>query len=419
MTIKQNKIPNGWKEVQLKDIFFFKNGLNKEKKYFGIGTPIVNYVDVYKLNSFTQKDLSGKVDVTESEQERFTVATGDVFFTRTSETLKEIGFASVSLGSFKNTVFSGFILRARPKNKRLFSRYCKYCFNTQEARKEIMRKSSMTTRALTSGSSLNHVHIPLPPLPEQNRIVKVLETWDSYLEKLHEKIETKQKIKKGLMQQLLTGKKRLPGFSKNWKKVKLREIGKTYPGLTGKTKADFGAGEPYISYMNIYSNTKINTNITDFVIINTHDNQNQATFGDLFFTTSSETPNEVGISSVLLNKNINGLYLNSFCFGFRLNNFEVLSPEFSQFYFRGQQFRKAMQRIAQGASRFNLSKKYFLETEIKIPNNIEEQNAIAKILTTADEEIEKLEKQKEMVEDQKKYLLNNLITGKIRVPKND
>lgn len=126
----------------------------------------------------------------------------------------------------------------------------------------------------------------------------------------------------------------------------------------------------------------------------------------------------MGISSVLLDKNVEDVYLNSFCFGFRLNDFKTITPIFAQYYFRGQGFRKQMTRIAQGASRYNLSKKYFLDTKISIPKDAGEQVAIANILMAAHNEIDALKKELTLLKEQKKYLLNNLITGKIRTPEN-
>lgn len=202
---------------------------------------------------------------------------------------------------------------------------------------------------------------------------------------------------------------------RGWKKVRLDNIGKTYQGIIGKNKDDFGKGEQFISYMNIYSNPKLNTRINDLVDIKEDEKQNKAKYGDLFFTTSSETPNEVGISSVLLDKNARDLYLNSFCFGFRLNNFKVIIPEFAQFYFRGQDFRKQMTRIAQGASRFNLSKKYFLDTLITIPENTKEQNRIVDVLEIWDKYLEELSKKIEIKKKIKKGLMQTLLSGRVRL----
>jgi type I restriction enzyme S subunit len=241
-----------------------------------------------------------------------------------------------------------------------------------------------------------------------------LDTWERVIEKLTNKIKIKKNTRRSLMQKLLTGDVRLTGFTDKWQAVKLIDLGNTYAGIMGKGKDDFGSGKAFITYMNIYSSSSINPDNCGFVKIDDGENQNKAKYGDIFFTTSSETPDEVGISSVLLDKNARELYLNSFCFGFRLSDFKILTPEFSQFYFRGQKFRKQMTRIAQGASRYNLSKRYFLDTTIEIPSSINEQNAIADILRLADKEIADLEKKLSILKDQKKYLLNNLITGTIR-----
>jgi len=200
-----------------------------------------------------------------------------------------------------------------------------------------------------------------------------------------------------------------------WSEYKMNDIGKTYPGITGKDKDDFGKGKPFVSYMNVYSNSKTNLNIKTLVDISDNENQNRVKYGDIFFTTSSETPNEVGMSSVLLSKNFKDLFLNSFCFGFRLNNFKIIIPEFARFYFRGRYFRKEMTRIAQGISRFNLSKKYFLYTSIVVPDSIEEQNKIVQILETWDNYLEKLNKKIEIKKQIKKGLMQNLLTGKVRL----
>ena len=94
-----------------------------------------------------------------------------------------------------------------------------------------------------------------PEKSEPERIARVLEVWDEYIEKLEQKIALKEQVKMGLMQQLLTGKLRLPGFNSEWKYYSMKELGDTYSGLSGKGKDDFGSGEPFITYMNIYKHT--------------------------------------------------------------------------------------------------------------------------------------------------------------------
>jgi len=261
---------------------------------------------------------------------------------------------------------------------------------------------------------VNGIMIPLPPLPEQEAIASVLECWDNAIQRYEEKIQKKKNIKKGLMQRLLTGKQRLPGFDGEWVQKSLGDLGRTFPGLSGKTIADFGSGEPFVTYMNVFSNQVVSDENYGHVSISKGDKQNTLNYGDVLFTTSSETPNEVGMSSVFLSYRKN-VYLNSFCFGFRLNSFSEIEPAFAQYLFRSKQFRRSMTRIAQGASRYNLSKRYFLLTEVLFPP-LPEQKAIASVLSTADAEIKALEKKVASLQDQKKFLLNNLVTGTIRLP---
>lgn len=167
------------KEYCLGELFEFKNGLNASKEQFGHGKPIVNYVNVYKKNSIVSSDLTGRVELDASTIERYRVKRGDVFFTRTSETREEVGFASVLLENIEDCVFSGFVLRARPITNVILPEFCKYCFATYEIRKQIIQSSTLTTRALTNGTSLSKVKIMIPPLEEQNRIVTILDRFDT------------------------------------------------------------------------------------------------------------------------------------------------------------------------------------------------------------------------------------------------
>ena len=264
----------------------------------------------------------------------------------------------------------------------------------------------------------NDVHIErilLPPLCEQEKIAEILGTWDTAIEKLSALIEQKKRLKKGLMQRLLTGNIRFSKSTYPWKKIKLIEIGSTYTGLSGKNKDDFGKGAKFIPYMNIYQNNKIDLNFLENVEILPNETQNTVQYGDIFFTTSSETPEEVGFSSVLLTKINYPLYLNSFCFGFRLNDFNTLIPEYAVYLFRSKQVKKIMYKLAQGATRFNLSKNELMKQKIYIPTDISEQRAIADILSKADEEITLLTRKLSALKTQKTGLMQKLLTGQIRV----
>lgn len=188
----------------LKELFVIKNGLNKEKKDFGIGTPIINYVDVYKNRGLHKDDIKGLVNSNESELSRFKCTKGDVFFTRTSETKEEVGFPSVLLDDIENCVFSGFLLKATPITDKLDAHYCKYCFFTNQFRQEVEKRATLTTRALTNSTSLYKISIPIPPLSTQHSIVSTLDAFEQYISKLERLITLREKQYAYYREKLLT-----------------------------------------------------------------------------------------------------------------------------------------------------------------------------------------------------------------------
>ncbi len=162
----------------------------------------------------------------------------------------------------------------------------------------------------------------------------------------------------------------------------LGELGVFYGGLSGKSKNDFNNGNSkYITYMNVFSNISVDIKINDFVKVNKEEKQNKVNFGDVLFTGSSETPDECGMSSVLTENIEEALYLNSFCFGFRLHDINLFSPEFLKYLFREEQIRKQITKTTSGVTRFNISKKRFDKIKIPIPP-LAIQQEIVKILDT-------------------------------------
>ncbi len=262
--------------------------------------------------------------------------------------------------------------------------------------------------------------VPVPPLPEQRKIAQILSTWDRGIATTEKLIDASKQQKKALMQQLLTGKKRLidpetgKAFEGEWEEVKLGDLGKTFTGLTGKTKEHFGRGSKYIPYINIFRNSSVDMNALELVDVRPSEKQNLVKYGDIFFTTSSETPEEVGMSSVILEEVDESVYLNSFCFGFRPHNFNRVKPEFIRYLLRSEKVRRSISLLAQGATRYNLSKTQLLKITLNIPS-LGEQQKIASVLTAADKEIELLEAKLVHFKQEKKALMQQLLTGKRRV----
>ena len=172
---------------------------------------------------------------------------------------------------------------------------------------------------------------------------------------------------------------RFKGFSDAWEQRKLGDVGETYTGLSGKTKADFGHGQArFVTYMNVFSNPISNPEMTEPIEIDPK--QNEVEVGDVFFTTSSETPEEVGMSSVLLEKR-GKIYLNSFCFGFRPT--EKIDSYYLAYMLRSESAREKIILLAQGISRYNISKNKVMEIAVSLPS-LDEQKLIGQYFRQLD-----------------------------------
>ena len=251
--------------------------------------------------------------------------------------------------------------------------------------------------------------ILLPSKEEQQKIGRLLKLQSNIINLHQRKVEHLILKKKALLQKLFprNGNRypdfRFPGFTAPWEQRKLGSIGSTYTELSGKTKESFGHGEAqYITYLNVFQNTVSDITMTDKVEIDT--TQNEVKYGDVLFTTSSETPEEVGMSSVWLGHMPN-IYLNSFCFGFRPN--QKIDPYFLGYSLRAPYMRDKIKILAQGISRYNISKNKVMELEISLPND-EEQRLLGNFLRNIDLSITLHQRKLEHLQIQKKSLLQQL-----------
>ena len=170
-----------------------------------------------------------------------------------------------------------------------------------------------------------------------------------------------------------------PFYTFSWEQRKLGEMGQTYTGLSGKTKDDFGHGQArFVTYMNVFSNPISNPEMTEPIEIDPK--QNEVEVGDVFFTTSSETPEEVGMSSILLEKR-GKTYLNSFCFGFRPS--EKIDSYYLAYMLRSESTRAKIILLAQGISRYNISKNKVMEIAVSLPS-LDEQKMIGQYFSQLD-----------------------------------
>ena len=204
---------------------------------------------------------------------------------------------------------------------------------------------------------------------EQNKISNLLTLLDERIATQNKIIEKLQSLIKGLNDNIHKGIK--------GETVCFSDLGEAYSGLSGKGGDDFGYGEPFITYMNVYQNTYISEKDYELVQIAPNEKQNSVQYGDALFTLSSETPEEVGIGAVYLG-NTQKLYLNSFCFGIHFYDERVL-PQYLAHFISSSSFRRAIYPLAQGSTRFNLQKNDFMKMKFLLPS-LEKQGHIANTL---------------------------------------
>ncbi|HOD87934.1 MAG TPA: restriction endonuclease subunit S [Bacteroidales bacterium] len=264
-------------------------------------------------------------------------------------------------------------------------------------------------------SVFSKLRIAVPKPQEQQKIASCLSSLDELIAAHKDKLDALKDHKKGLLQNLFpqdgekVPKLRFKEFenSGEWEEKKISDLGETISGLTGKSKDDFGAGKPFVTYKQVFDNSEINFEQCERVQISDDENQTSLQQGDILFTTSSETPNEVGFASVLIDFPKEKTYLNSFCFALRPFNIEKTQPQFSRYLFHSPIYRRSVTAIAQGSTRYNISKGAFVEIQVPIPAPTEQQK-IASCLSSLDEVIEAQVAKIEQLKLHKKGLMQGL-----------
>ena len=286
-----------------------------------------------------------------------------------------------------------------------------YFLLTESALWSAKMKSSAAagTMQIVNRTEFSELKTWLPSLIEQQAISDFFRQLD-YLITLHQrKFEKLTNVKKSMLEKMFpqNGSSypeiRFKGFTDPWEQRKLGEMGQTYTGLSGKTKDDFGHGQArFVTYMNVFSNPISNPEMTEPIEIDPK--QNEVEVGDVFFTTSSETPEEVGMSSILLEKR-GKTYLNSFCFGFRPS--EKIDSYYLAYMLRSESTRAKIILLAQGISRYNISKNKVMEIAVSLPS-LDEQKMIGQYFSQLDNLITLHQRELEKLQNIKKSMLEKM-----------
>jgi len=324
---------------------------------------------------------------------------GDLIFAKRNSYLKRVAIADF------DAVASAHAMVLRPNADNVNPDFLPFFMMSELFWKRAIEISVGSLSPTINWKALAKQEFLLPPKEEQAQLAKLLWAMDEVIEKENKSKEQYELFYKRFLFDSVSGKSSKD--SKTWKNHLFGSLGETFGGLNGKTKKDFGEGSPFVNYMNVFSNSKVDPSKVDYVKINEGEKQNELKYGDILITGSSETPEDLGMSSVVL-ESLEGYYLNSFCFGFRLNDFETLLPEYARFLMRGEHVRKFMFKRAQGSTRFNLSKTTVKEKMKVLLPTIVEQKKIADKLEFMEKNISTFESKISASKALQKSLINQV-----------
>ncbi|MDD5790394.1 MAG: restriction endonuclease subunit S [Spirochaetia bacterium] len=294
------------------------------------------------------------------------------------------------------------------------------------------RVHSMTAKSSVDSvrrEMITKMQIPIPPtLAEQQRIAKALSDVDALISTTEKLIQKKKNIKQGAMQNLLTGKKRLPGFAKSttykqtelglipedWEVKTLGELGSFKNGIS-KPSEDFGFGSPFVNLMDIFGITKISeTNHLGLINSNIiEQNTYSLKEGDVLFVRSSVKPEGVGLTTVI-KKDLDKTVYSGFILRFREIGNE-LTTDFKEYVFYNKGFRDSLISSSTVSANTNINQPALKNLIIVYPSSKEEQTALATVLSSMDKEIETLNTKLEKYRNLKTAMMQQLLTGKIRL----
>ena len=387
-----------WEQRKLGDISDSYSGGTPQANnpaYYGGGIPFIRSAEINAEKtglSLTKKGLN--------ESSAAMVDVGCVLYALYGATSGEVGIAHIK-GAINQA-----ILAIEP-HKGFDSSYIAFWLRAQKA--TITETYLQGGQGNLSGTIIKNLDLPVPSFSEQQRIGGHFDKLTSLITLHQRKFEKLVQLKKSMLDKMFPkpGERfpeiRFAGFTDPWEQRKLGDSGTTYGGLTGKTKEDFGHGNArFIPYTNVFDNPLTDTKRLEAVEIDS--SQNQVAYGDVFFTVSSETPDEVGMSSVWLSDQ-EDVYLNSFCFGYRQDS--TFDPHYLAYMLRSNSVRSNLTLLAQGISRFNISKNKVMELSVPVPSAVE-QKQLGQYFTKLDSLITLHQRKLELLRNTKKSLLERM-----------
>lgn len=425
-------IPNDWKISKLGNIGKFKNGINKDAGSFGHGLPFINLMDVFGKSHISGDEKFGLIDSNEVERKEYNIKVSDVLFIRSSVKPSGVGLTSVALQDVKDAVYSGFMIRYRSKGE-LDTGFKKHCFYDSGFRGRLIAASTVSANTNINQEALKELQIVYPSnIKEQTAIANALSDVDALLSELEKLIAKKQAIKTATMQQLLTGKTRLPRFAiyadgdkqgqiKGTKPSELGEIPEDWDlekvngftdctaGGTPSTKISsyWGGNNPWMSSGELHLKRvyDVAERITDIGLESSSTKYIPKDSVLMGLAGQGKTRGTVAISKITLctNQSIAAIFPS-----------EKHSTDY--LYYNLDHRYEELRGLSTGdGGRGGLNLSIIRNLKIPFPK-LEEQSAIASTLSDMDEEIQALKQRLSKTRQIKQGMMQELLTGKTRLP---
>jgi len=376
-------IPVEWTLVRFADLFEFRNGVNAEKHAYGKGTRFINVLEVITHSHLRADDIPGRISLSKSAINAFSVQYGDIVFNRTSETQEEVGLSAVYWDA-EPVVFGGFVIRGRPKSDVLDVGYSGDALRAPIIRSQVIAKGQGAIRSNVGQADLRQVLAPLPPLPEQRAIAAALSDVDALISAQDALIAKKRDLKQAAMQELLTGKQRLPGFSGGWEVKRLGEVLRVRHGKSQHDVEVVNGAYPILATGGEIGRTNHYLYDKPSVLIGRKGTIDAPQYLDTPFWT---------IDTLFFTEIMGGISAKFIFYKFNMINWRSYNE-------------------ASGVPSLNAST--IENVEIKLPNFLE-QTAIATILSDMDAEIAGLCARRDKTRALKQGMMQELLTGRIRL----
>ena len=400
-----------WKKVKLDELYEVHNGLSKGRQFFGTGFPFLTFSNVFN-NWFLPDQLESLVQTTDKEREACSIKAGDVFITRTSETMDELGMSSVALKDYPNATYNGFTKRLRPITDRVTPRYIGYYLRTPKFRGQFMAFSTMTTRASLANNDLLNMEVELPPMEIQLRIATILSRYDSLIENYQKQIKLLEEAAQRLYKEWFVdlhfpgyeNTKIVDGLPEGWEKMKVNSIIELQSGFAFKSSTfDDNGAYKIVTIKNVKDGAFDGDNVSRIVAIPEKMPKHCVLAdGDILLSLTGN----VGRVCIVNGKNY---LLNQ-----RVAKLATDFKAFTYSLFRSREMFIEINNLANGAAQQNVSPIKIGEMKILLPNNKLLQE-FESIVFKSIARIISLQSQLRLLTEARDRLLPKLMSGEITI----